>query len=189
MPPMPVQDFEKSGRYKVDPNTGCWNWQRCCYPAGYPMVVIGGKNHFARRVVFAHYRGALPPGASLHNTCGRRLCVNPEHQRLRRPRTDYGRAIPHRRPPWRVDDNDCWIWMLQFSRDGEPLEARRFDENIDGEPQTKKKTVSARRAIYTDVIGPIPPGNLLRRCPRTRACVNPHHHELKTSFAELQEHE
>lgn len=58
--------------YKVDPETGCWVWQKGTnkgYPTGY-----------AHRLYYERANGVkVPKGWHTHHKCHNRACVNPDH--------------------------------------------------------------------------------------------------------------
>jgi hypothetical protein len=73
--------------YRVDPDTGCWNWTGYVEAGGYGLA--SGRR--AHRVAWERLVGPIPPGHDLHHKCGNRRCVNPEHLQPRFPREHRGR--------------------------------------------------------------------------------------------------
>lgn len=73
--------------YRIDPDTGCWNWTGAKVRGGYG----GHGSGRAHRVAWELLVGAIPEGHDLHHLCGNRLCVNPEHLEPRLPREHRGR--------------------------------------------------------------------------------------------------
>ena len=177
--PMPVEIWEANGRYRVDRETGCWLWQRQFSRLGYPVVYRGksGRNALARRAVFRHYR-VLPDGASLLSTCRNRACVNPAHMRVRFARVDYG--LPCDACMWKEDSGGCWVWRGSVTRDGWPLAKRKRRRGAGW----VYFSALASRAVWTDHVGPIPRGRILRRTCGNKLCVRPGHFKL-SSFREL----
>lgn len=61
--------------YKIDANTGCWEWQKAFQPNGYPA----GKPKPHR----AYFQRANPgvdiTGLDIHHKCHNQRCVNPDH--------------------------------------------------------------------------------------------------------------
>jgi hypothetical protein len=71
--------------YFIDPETGCWLWQRFINPEnGYGTKQIsfdGGKKFraLAHRYYYEQYFGPIPEGLHIDHLCRNRACVNPEH--------------------------------------------------------------------------------------------------------------
>jgi hypothetical protein len=61
---------------------GCWVWAGCTVN-GYPQATINGKGgQLVKRWVWIEGMGkAVPKKGKIVNTCGNRLCLNPEHLR------------------------------------------------------------------------------------------------------------
>lgn len=64
--------------YIVDPETGCWNWNRSLTPNGYG-ITGGQPAQTAHRYVYERERGPIPEGMTLDHLCRNRACVNPSH--------------------------------------------------------------------------------------------------------------
>jgi hypothetical protein len=60
--------------YKIDPETGCWNWQKTKL-AGYGICSRGR----AHRVYYELAYGPIQEGWVVHHRCHNPSCVNPEH--------------------------------------------------------------------------------------------------------------
>ena len=73
--------------YWVDPETGCWVWQRAIGPDdGYGRKVLPkepglsySKKAMAHRWYYEKFVGPIPDGLHLDHLCRNRRCVNPEH--------------------------------------------------------------------------------------------------------------
>lgn len=63
----------------VDPETGCWPWQRAVSGAGYAQCRIDGRLHYVHRLHWEERHGSLPCSQQLHHRCESRACVNPDH--------------------------------------------------------------------------------------------------------------
>jgi len=75
----------------------CWLWPHGRFKAGYGCV---GRNEYAHRVAFEHYRGPIPKGLHLDHLCRTKACFNPWHlepvtfqENIRRART-YPKECP-----------------------------------------------------------------------------------------------
>ena len=73
--------------YRVDPETGCWNWTGTKMRGGYGGQ--GGRH--AHRVAWELLVGPVSEGHDLHHLCGSRACVNPDHLEPRLPHEHRGR--------------------------------------------------------------------------------------------------
>ena len=62
----------------------------------------------------------------------------------------------------------CWIWQL------------RTDRNGYGITRHQDASTTAHRAVYLEIVGPIPKGLELDHLCRVRCCVNPNHVEPVT---------
>jgi predicted nucleic acid-binding Zn ribbon protein len=58
--------------YKIDPETGCWNWLKAVLKTGYPS----GRPY---RLYYEATHGPIPKGWHIHHTCRNPRCLNPGH--------------------------------------------------------------------------------------------------------------
>ena len=65
--------------YIVDPDTGCWIWQRGRHSRGYGMAYLDGHTIMAHRLIWLRHRGPIPEGYELDHLCRNTSCVNPDH--------------------------------------------------------------------------------------------------------------
>lgn len=61
--------------YKVDPETGCWVWQKLTL-RGYP---VSGRTRPQRLYYQRAYGVELTPDVHVHHRCRNTRCLNPEH--------------------------------------------------------------------------------------------------------------
>ena len=67
----------------IDPDSGCWLWRGQISNTGYGRIMLSGPQgrsmESAHRASYAAFVGPIPVGTLVRQTCGNRLCVNPEH--------------------------------------------------------------------------------------------------------------
>lgn len=71
--------LDLTGAYSIDPETGCWMWQRSIHRTGYPSIGKSYGNGLAHRFFYEQANGSVPDGLHLDHLCRTRACVNPEH--------------------------------------------------------------------------------------------------------------
>lgn len=64
---------------QIDPESGCWEWQRAHDGEGYGFIKVSGRQLRAHRVSYELHVGAIPDGLPLDHLCRNTSCVNPEH--------------------------------------------------------------------------------------------------------------
>jgi hypothetical protein len=64
---------------KVDPETGCWVWQKGKDKDGYGQFSFRDRNYRAHRVSYRLYIGPIPKGMQVLHRCENPPCVNPSH--------------------------------------------------------------------------------------------------------------
>lgn len=99
--------------HQLDPETGCWVWQRAT-AAGYGRIKFRGRLDLAHRVSWTLFRGEIPEGMTIDHLCRNRACINPHHLEPVTHSENCKRAVPFRTP---VSDDVCirghepdWRW-------------------------------------------------------------------------------
>ena len=71
-----------------NPQTGCWDWRGQVSNSGYGRVKLGtadgNRMDSAHRASYLVFVGVIPDGMYVRQTCGNRLCINPDHLELLR---------------------------------------------------------------------------------------------------------
>ena len=62
-----------------EPNTGCWLWEKGCYPNGYGQISRNKRKILVHRLSYEHFVGPIPEGLQLDHLCRVRCCANPDH--------------------------------------------------------------------------------------------------------------
>jgi hypothetical protein len=65
--------------YIIDPETGCWEWQRMKNSDGYGQFMQGRKVVVAHRHYYELYIEPIPFGLVIDHLCRNKACVNPHH--------------------------------------------------------------------------------------------------------------
>lgn len=66
-------------RIQVEPDSGCWIWQRAPNNSGYATTNWQGRSAFVHRIFYESFFGPIPEGLECDHLCGKRICVNPFH--------------------------------------------------------------------------------------------------------------
>ena len=71
------------GKYTVNPDSGCWEWNASLDRNGYAKanVGLGGRRRgtTAHRAAWIVHRGPIPPLLQIDHLCRNKRCINPEH--------------------------------------------------------------------------------------------------------------
>jgi hypothetical protein len=80
-----------------DPDSGCWLWRGQISNSGYGRIMLSGpegpRMESAHRASYLAFVGPIPEGGLIRQTCGNRLCVNPEHLDLQIEAQDKPSAV------------------------------------------------------------------------------------------------
>lgn len=77
---------------RVRQNGDCWLWSGQVSNSGYGRTMIvendgGTRMVSAQTASYLAFIGPIPPGQLVIQSCGDRLCINPDHLRLLTPGT------------------------------------------------------------------------------------------------------
>lgn len=65
--------------YRLDTETGCWEWHGGLDKSGYGRATLNGETMGAHRAVYLAQVGPIPDGWQIDHTCANKACVNPDH--------------------------------------------------------------------------------------------------------------
>jgi len=65
--------------YKINPETGCWEWFGNTCIKGYGKYKVGIKSYKAHRFMYEERFGKIPKGMQIDHKCKVKNCVNPDH--------------------------------------------------------------------------------------------------------------
>lgn len=65
--------------YKINSETGCWEWQKCVSKNGYGQITINGKLIGVHVASYLFYVGEIEKGILVCHTCDNKICCNPFH--------------------------------------------------------------------------------------------------------------
>jgi hypothetical protein len=101
-----AQNFEQA--YKVDEETGCWNWIRgrkgkeAKAGGGYGCLKVGMRTVGAHAFSYERSRGKVPSGMQVAHQCHNTLCVNPAHLELQTNEQNQAAKAAAGRAPHRL---------------------------------------------------------------------------------------
>lgn len=86
-------------KYRVDPETGCWNWIRAQDGHGYGQYLhpTTKRTTHPHRFLYERAHGPIPQDWDVDHLCRNRLCVNPDHMEGVTRRENLLRGIRARR--------------------------------------------------------------------------------------------
>lgn len=81
---------------KINPETGCWEWQGQRNGKGYGSFSLKSQTLFAHRLAYVLLKGTIPAGMELDHVCRVRHCINPDHLEPVTHQENVQRGIPFR---------------------------------------------------------------------------------------------
>lgn len=65
--------------YKVNEQTGCWEWTQYVRDGGYGLIKVWGTFIPAHRYSYELHKGPIPDGMLVLHDCDNKKCINPDH--------------------------------------------------------------------------------------------------------------
>lgn len=75
----PVTKERLLSHCKINPETGCWEWQRSLISTGYGQIQDNGKLALVHRKAYELWNGVHPGQLHVLHHCDNRKCFNPDH--------------------------------------------------------------------------------------------------------------
>lgn len=66
-------------RFKVNEETGCWEWTAGKFPYGYGKISVKHRSIGAHRVYYQLTKGQIEDGLVIDHLCRNPSCINPDH--------------------------------------------------------------------------------------------------------------
>lgn len=88
---------------KINPETGCWDWQGSKGSKGYGQFILEGRRDRKRvriapyKFIWEYFNGPMAEGLEPDHTCNNRSCCNPEHVEPVTHAENLRRAVERRR--------------------------------------------------------------------------------------------
>ena len=77
----------------IDPDSGCWLWRGQISNSGDGRIMFSGADgramESAHRASYLAFVGPIPDGTFIRQSCGNRLCINPEHLEVMQEKMAY----------------------------------------------------------------------------------------------------
>lgn len=97
----------------INPDTGCWEWQRAKTVEGYGQLSYFGRHTVAHRIAWERAFGDITSGKWVLHKCDNPACVNPAHLFLGDAKANTGDMIAKRR---HVHGADHWFAKLDDAK-------------------------------------------------------------------------
>jgi hypothetical protein len=79
-------------KYRVNHDTGCWEWCHAKQGGGYGLFWLEGKYVLAHRASYAFFIGPIADGLTIDHLCKSPGCVNPSHLEAVNMATNFWRG-------------------------------------------------------------------------------------------------
>jgi len=66
-------------KVRINPVTGCWEWQGSTTSSGYGRHYVGKVKNLCHRLTASEVHGVRPPGLFALHHCDVKICVRPSH--------------------------------------------------------------------------------------------------------------
>lgn len=76
---VPGHHLGNRDNYRVNHETGCWEWQGPRNRGGYGQLNVATKRWSAHRWHYTQAKGPIPDGLQIDHLCRNPCCVNPDH--------------------------------------------------------------------------------------------------------------
>lgn len=76
---------------------GCWEWNGCLTPNGYPQIAFKRRAHYAHRLSYAVFVGPIETNKFVLHKCDNPKCINPAHLKTGNQKENIGDAVSRNR--------------------------------------------------------------------------------------------
>lgn len=96
------------GKYKINTETGCWEWLGLLHTTGYVRFRVGDKKIYGHRYSYELKYGKIPEDLICCHTCDNPICINPDHIFLGTKKDNIRDAMTKGRFPTAVHPSHSW---------------------------------------------------------------------------------